>query len=154
MVAQIAVNEQGKAPFIPTNYAIRQNGQPMPCRFIRFEDDFAVVQAPNGREYSFSRDALVSTAEVESQLRRDRVAFVASSYRFEEVTAGVIRCSHPTKKTSSYIIMETPAGWVCSCPANAKNLFGGCKHTQAMPVEVPAAKTPASVCQPVAAEDW
>src|SRR6185437_2331510 len=123
------------AAFEKTGYAIRQNGQPMPVQFLRIDEEGrAEVLGPNLKVYSFSRDALVSTEEVECLLAADKAALVANTYSFREVEgmpARTVVCSHPTKASSSYVITLGAGGFHCTCCSFAKS-FGTCKHIEGL----------------------
>jgi len=122
--------------FHKTGYAIRQNGQPMPVQFVRIDDDGrAEVLGPNLKVYTFNRDALATTAEVERQIAADKASLVANSYSFRDVPgmpARTVVCSHPTKASSSYVIVESAGGMVCTCPSFAKSEFATCKHIEGL----------------------
>lgn len=137
-------------------YCVTSRGTAMPGHFMGIDGaGRATVMAPNGTEYTFPTDALLTVEEAEEQLRAWRVDRVRTGYQYEVMShmaaVTVIRCYNPEHPVrSNYVITRTAHGCTCSCPSYLKGT-NPCKHIQAMDeVLLLATERPAPVnVQPV-----
>lgn len=118
-------------------YAITSSGNAMPGRFLGLDGEGrSRIQAPNGMEYTFHSDNILTVEECEEQLHRNRVAKVLSSYQFSPIRidrAGmVVQCVNPEHPVrSNYVLTIGNGRQTCSCPAYIKAAGAGCKHLEA-----------------------
>lgn len=123
---------QDKPEFIPSHFAVKENGGVFPVRVKEIVDGFATVTTSAGKEYTVHENHLQDPEETLQQLRQDRIAFVRGHYSFELLhqtkKSQTVRCFNPGKKSSDYVLTFTSYGASCSCPAYGKNPAIPCKH--------------------------
>jgi hypothetical protein len=147
--------------FVKDCYGLRANGVAMPAHYLGIEDGFLKLMAPNGVEYTFHPDNVLSVEEVEEHLKANRIAKVVASYRFDPIFstryASAVRCFLPGKPSSDYTLSFShrvnASTESCSCPAFAKS-GASCKHLEAYRIVLaqrvagPAAPQPVTTSPP------
>ena len=158
-------------------YARTGSGVLMPSEIVSLDEGCVTVRGPGGKEYTFPADRILSLEDGAEKLHTDRAETVAHTYKFETISdrPRAVRCSHPTAKKRTYILVEGAGGWLCSCAAFAKlGWQPDCKHVRALlllegdlekqaaetlqrhstPPAAPAATRPRSTAPIIPAEKW
>jgi hypothetical protein len=81
----------------------------------------------------------------------ERAQQVRAEYAFVEVVTvpgRVVRCFHPRRRDSDYLIMETRTGYACTCTAWSRSEEQVCKHGQALVEMTKPARFPVPVSVP------
>lgn len=130
-----------KPEFIPSHFAICKTGQPMPCRIVEESGEWATVESPGGKNYTYRIDSLLPADAARDLLARDRVDFVLANYSFRVAAFGterstgrgfvVVKCNHPSQGRRTYHLLIGETEIRCNCPSARSQGGTGCKHCSA-----------------------